>query len=907
MLQRTNEKRSFVKKYLSYYTIAFLILYGAMYVIFKASGKSFLWDCDGTTQHYPALYYMGDYFKNAVKGMLGMEAAPINMVDFRLGQGMDVLTTLNYYGFGDPLNLLSVFVSQENIEGLYTFLIALRLYLTGAAFSYYCFKIGRKEGWAVLLGAMTYTFSGMTLFAGVRHPFFLNAYWYLPLLLVAAERMLQKRKYGCFTGMVALSLISNFYFAYMNTAMVGIYLLLRIFGTKEGKLGEKLLLIGKMILAYLWGVLLSAVVFLPVVYAFLQNARTEAVGGYTDSLLFYDLSYYRRFIANYFTPRLWIGSWSIISMASIGLLALVMFVKGQKENEDAAIIRTLRRAYLVLVVFVLVPFFGKFLNGNGYVCNRWMYAFAMVNAMIVVVMAPRLLKLTREEVSSLWNITLGYSLLAVLCSGTVSIQVWIGVGCLCATMAVVDLLNKNGRYDRKSREWAMNGITIATIITYMVAVYAPFVGRYVNSFCGTGRAYQYQKNSSVQAMSEIKDDSFYRVEQNWLMSNQETVLGYHGNTFYWSIVPETVTKYYDELALSALDRTFECNSQDARAVLNELSSTKYYVTESTKAGLVPYGYEFVKQVEREDGIVDRVYENKYALPIGYGYDSYMKRSEYEKLAPLQKQEVLLSAAVIDDAAITEEVRALGKEVTASEVGAATEQIPVTIGELQGITMSGKTFEVTEKNATMELQFEGKKRSETYLVLRNFKVIEGEDYNKLTITSGSSVETTMFLYHPANAAYYDKEYQGVNIGYSDQEKNRLVIKFPSEGTFSFDSLEMYCYSMENYEEQATKLQATGMKHVKVSGNQVTGTVENDQATWMQFSIPYSKGWKAYVDGKEVSLSPSNTAYMGAFVESGNHEIKLVYETPYIRLGAMISLLAAGIGIVCVVVGRRKNKE
>lgn len=903
MIQRKSQGKAFYKRYFSCYTILFFILYGAMYLIFKGNGKSFLWDCDGTNQHYPALYYMGNYFKSLISGLFGGTAEPVGMVDFRLGQGMDVLTTLNYYGFGDPLNLLAALVPQAQMEGLYTFLICLRLYLAGAAFSAYCFTIRKRDAGAVLLGAITYTFSGMLLFAGVRHPFFINACIYLPLLLIAAERMLTKKKYGFFAFMVGLSLISNFYFAYMNTALVGIYLLFRIFGMQEGTIPEKLLTILKMCMAYLWGVLLSAVVFLPVVYAFLQNARTGDVAGYTDSLLYYDADYYKNYIRNYISPNIWVGSWTIVSMASVCLPALALFLK--EKGKKRGRIRMLKGIFFTLFLFTLIPLFGKLFNGNGYVCNRWMYAFAMVNAMILVVMASKLLTLAKKDRIFVGVVCTIYLVISIIVTEKQQEMTWIGAGCLLATVAVIFYINRRPSLTKNQGYMYLTGITTVTILAYMAAIYLPSLGKYVENFCDSNGAYSYQESSPVQAMSAIEDTDFYRVEQPWLMSNQASVLNYNGNTFYWSIVPATTTKYYDALALSALDRTFECNGQDARTIVNELSSTKYYVTESTKTGCVPYGYEFVTSVPREDGTVDNVYQNTYALSIGYGYDSYIEESKYELLEPLQKQEILMSAAVLSDEDARKAKEAGVKELQIEDLYLFTHPIEVKLGTLDGITMSGTSFEVTKKDATMELTFEGEENSETYLVIKNFKAVKGTDYNKLTITSAFGSETTMFLYNPVNAAHYDKEYQGVNLGYSKEKKNSLTITFPSKGTFSYEELTMYSYTMDVYEAQAQAFVDSGLSDVTVTGNTVTGTVTAEETKWMQFSIPYSKGWKAYVDGEEVALSPSNIAYMGLAVSEGTHKIRLQYETPWIKVGGILSVLAAITLVGAYVAGRRKK--
>ena len=89
-------------------------------------------------RHLNSLAYYGEYLRNILHSVF-VEHNLNSHVDMHIGYGSDILTTLHYYVIGDPLTLLSVFVSPEKTEYLYAFLIFLRIYLAGIAFSRYCF------------------------------------------------------------------------------------------------------------------------------------------------------------------------------------------------------------------------------------------------------------------------------------------------------------------------------------------------------------------------------------------------------------------------------------------------------------------------------------------------------------------------------------------------------------------------------------------------------------------------------------------------------------------------------------------------------------------------------------------------------------------------------------------------
>lgn len=57
----------------------------------------------------------------------------------------------------------------------------------------------------------------------------------------------------------------------------------------------------------------------------------------------------------------------------------------------------------------------------------------------------------------------------------------------------------------------------------------------------------------------------------------------------------------------------------------------------------------------------------------------------------------------------------------------------------------------------------------------------------------------------------------------------------------------------------------------------------------FSIPYDKGWTAFIDGSKTDIFET-AGMMSLIVPSGQHEIEFVYKTPYLRTGILCSILS-----------------
>lgn len=90
------------------YTALFALLMGIWAAIFALNGQSFIQYGDTLKQHYPFLVYYGRWLRQAVRCVLTGAAMPT--WDFSIGYGADIITTLSYYGLGDPLDLLAAFV-----------------------------------------------------------------------------------------------------------------------------------------------------------------------------------------------------------------------------------------------------------------------------------------------------------------------------------------------------------------------------------------------------------------------------------------------------------------------------------------------------------------------------------------------------------------------------------------------------------------------------------------------------------------------------------------------------------------------------------------------------------------------------------------------------------------------------
>lgn len=213
--------------FLCIYTVLFLITFCMAYSSFLLEGKSFIERTDGRDLHYPTLVYIGNYLKQIFAGFLNAELN-IPLFDLNLALGSDVIGTLNFYGFGDPLTFLALLVPTEHIDYLYSFLVVLRLYLSGISFCIMCTIFNKRMVYS-LVGALVYVFCGYAVSSAALHPFFLNPMIQLPLMVSGLDLVMRRKRPYLFIFSVCYSAFCGFYFLYMMTIMLGIYAIIRFF------------------------------------------------------------------------------------------------------------------------------------------------------------------------------------------------------------------------------------------------------------------------------------------------------------------------------------------------------------------------------------------------------------------------------------------------------------------------------------------------------------------------------------------------------------------------------------------------------------------------------------------------------------------------------------------------------
>lgn len=917
-----SKKSIFTEKTNNYYlvyTVTFGVMALILYLFFYLNGKSLIWSHDGVPQHLNSLAYYGEYLREILRQLFIEHKLEIPMWDMHIGYGSDILTTLHYYVIGDPLTLLSVFVPVDKTEYLYEFLIFFRIYLAGITFSSYCFY-HKNSKQATLLGALIYIFAGWTIYASMKHPYFANPMIYLPLILLGIDKIYRREKPYLFIWSVTLAAVSNFYFFYMLGIFMVLYAAFDYFAVFAEKKDRTVSCIIKWLAVFagysVIAVLLAAVVLLPVILPVFGTGRFQAEN-YVP--LFYDRIYYKKYLSCLIGENM--IQWGVAGYSAISMTAVFVLFSKRKSNT------ILKRGFVLLNIFLLLPFAGHVLNGFSYVSNRWIWAYGMMIAYIFVKMYPEFFSMDTGEKRRVFVFLAGYCCLALFSEVSRTERNMAAMILLVFSTAVI-LLYGSIFIRRKNLCIMISGLLAAGIIFNIYYQYS-YEKDYLSEFTNQGKAMEKLESGADLAVLDTGDPSIFRYDQFEALSydNSAMHMGTNSTAYYFSVASGSIGEFFDEMYLNTPWEQHYDNL-DGRTILDRLASVKYFVVKNGEYRYLPYGYYQMEGSAKKNGGIYAAFCGNETLPLGYTYDTYIPRDKYEKMSVTEKQQALMQGAVLEKSTLPE-----------TEPEFLDQEIPFEIKKGKGCSLKNGKIRVTTEGAELTLRFDGLEDCETYLIAEGLNyeglsprerisdkkwekmsryeknsIIHEDSHwrywkesQKTAITIGGKFpDKTIRIFTDKYNAYSGKHNFLCNTGYGKGGKKTITLTFEKTGEYTFDDLRIVCQPMEKITEQTKKLQKEVLTDISVETNRAVGKITLEQPKLLVLSLPYSKGFRAYVDGKETEILQANTMYMGLMLEEGEHEIELVYHTPFLIPGLCLTL-AGAVCYICLVFFRKNKKK
>lgn len=898
--------KSYKISYWCAYTLFFILAFGLVFVSFYFGKYSFVNVVDGLDQQYVSLLYFHRWGQAVLDTFVATGKWEFPVWDLHIGLGDEIFTTIFYYICVSPINLAAVFCPEALLEHLYALEFIFRLFLAGVSFSVFA-RWHKKSNWGVLLGSITYCFCGFVIQKGIQHTFFVMPMIFLPLMLLGVDKILKKQSPLLFVLSTSFCAITNFYFFYMVVLAVVLYFFGQMWFSGERSVLKWTKWIGKFMVYGLIAVALSGFIFIPSAYAMLGSNRMG--GGRNHVPLLYSISYYYQLLWGSGTNKFRdFDSRTGFALPVLAAVFLLWVKKGRTK---------LKVYFTVLFLFLCIPFFGSALNGFGYVSNRWIFIFSFLLSYIFVEMYPCLLELTETDTWKLLIFTGIY-----LLSGAVIVFVGIQESTdlyrnSIHLFALVILLGYLA-YKKTDRKFMQIFLILATILSIAVNGYLEFFptrGGAVSAYIKRGDVLrEYTVNLPSNDLLQIEDIGKYRSNVSHGISdrsNSYMIQEIPGTQFYFSVVEGNVNTLLTEMYYNyPLEHQY--NGFQDRLVLNSLAGVKYFLSAAEDQTLAEDpAFTEVINVNSQG----RIFENIYAMPMAYLYETYIPREYYDSIDVVDKQEAMAQGAVMEKSSLPEtdihftsyeidyelysdslriEDNNFVSDVENAEVILTLERIPKDAEVyviMEGIKWEG--MDPITQNVGGNLE-----NADWYYrqIIRAAQLVYTEDDSVSIDINMSGHAGTVTYYTPSHRMYCGRENFLCNLGYVSEGTDQITLRFHKNGTYTFDRIRVVAQPRGPIEVYLSNLQSAGVEDWNFLTNAMGGNVVCEKDAVLCVPIPYSEGWSAYVDGMETKVERINSAFMGVVLDAGEHDVKFIYHIPCGRIGIICSLL----GVIAVIV-------
>lgn len=912
------------------YTFLFIILAFFTFFWLIVFGKTLIYNGDGYLQHYSFLVKLRRFVSDIVHGN------GVSLWSWDTALGSDTISNFAFV-ICDPFAYIAAAFKPEFIDVGYTISVVIRLYAAGLAMIAFL-RYRNKNFLQCIVGGVAYAFSSWAIGSGLAHDFFLNPLVFFPLIILGVDKIDRENKPFVFVASVFISLITSFYFSYMSALLTIVYIIIKYFFENENKksAADFIKRFLKFIFYAILAILIAAPILIPVLYALFNANKSTGVEINFFLTLKESLNYIPSFLANIELNKNY--SYTSFSMICLAMLpaAIIDYKKG--------INRFPTLMALICVVMTAFPIFGSIFNAMSYSVGRWCYmlAFFFVWASVSVL---DLEKFRDAEYIKSYKTILTVMIIVIAASFVAAKLIfnvlWLSIVKLSIALVNMLFLLVFGNIVCSSEKTLRLSKSTA-VITFMVVNLAlvnlinlsPNLSNYMSKYLDIGQSFKQYSSSAQRAGKTIDDNDFYRIDQVenstcWgydtairIPANENTFFGTRSIYSYISTIDNKIFEYHKNLCNSAgYFRRICFYSNDNRSRMNFLQGVRYFIGDDKvkNSETSQYASYKFKKYKTSDGV--EILKNKYKASLGYVFDNTISENDFMKYGYLDREQIMMQACVVSDDSKTDV-----SNINENEIALDTHNVNYKIESEKGLELSDGKIKVTSGNAYLTIRPDEIKNSEVYVVFKNLKKkpMPYQEYKKYMLKDNIDSKLQSFQFDASNISYSpygnfvidvkksettkrlinaDGESQGfvdvvdyiANLGYYKSTEGKITINFKSIGDYTYDTIEVVAVPQENFDIQANKLENNRLKVSTLHDNYIKGTVNTENDGLLYLSIPYNKGWKVYIDGKEQETYIADIAFTGVDIKRGTHTVELKYKP----VGFYAGLIMCGAGIVVFV--------
>ncbi len=598
--------------------------------------------------------------------------------------GGNTIEAFSFYNIGSIFVWLTLLFPAKAFPKVMGWMLILKFAVAGATSAGFISR-HTKSRWGAIIGSLLYAFSGFQCSSIVFYHF-QDAVALFPLMLIGLEKLVEEGKKGYFAIACALNVLAIYVFFLGDVIFMILYFIIRYMLPERGALiksrrdtnnavvsaerraflsdaGSVWKSIGLCFTEGVIGVMISGFILIPSVVGLMGNSRLSSHLPASKWFIF-TIKEYLGVVRAFFTPAepmcymsaLKGDDWTTnsIYLPLIGATFAIAYVISKRDW----ISRLLVSSVVITLIPILNSAFSMF-NETPY--RRWFYMPALIMALASAKVAENVKQYRAKLACGISLVVLAiYMFLTrfypvhnergnlVINAEVYWRYIIIPVVGVAATLAILMV-----KKEHLKKVLLSTAITIASAGMLYLAIYN-YKEISDNSWVNFHNYEGTFSENAVTYLTEIAQRQDRNVLPYRYYFNEDLGWTYNGPDYtyynfamtnslpsinsFLSTVHPSIMHYYEDIGLGRKTWTRASNRGSF-----ELLGARYIISKK------PYDcYRYVDTLESLEGQVWYVYENENALPIGFTYDTYLLRSEFEQYPMEFRQNIMLHTLVIDD-------------------------------------------------------------------------------------------------------------------------------------------------------------------------------------------------------------------------------------------------------------------
>ena len=794
-------------------------------------GKEILPKYDGYYQ------YAGftSYYKNV---LLGKESL---FYSFKGLLGYNFYATSIYYMF-NPTNLLCIFSTSENILEYYTFIILLRIGLSGFTMCKYLkYKFKNQSNLRYIIFSISYALMAYNVCYFFNYMYF-DTVVLFPIVILGLDKLIYERKNRLYIISLTLSIISNFYIGYMVCIFSLLYFIYNIVIYKLDRNIIKDFIISSLLSGFM-----CMIIIIPEASELLKGKALLYTSNKTEYFKFNMnfLNIFYKFLpgstSNY---DLKYGMVNIYVSLFVIILVIKYFFNKKISKKERITTLIFILFFLFSISFNLLDFAWQLFQRPIWYPNRYIFTFSFF---LITIAMKEITNITYKTnikenliiIISFILLTL-YSIISLkIHNDNLKIISYI-LGIILILQYTFFLNNKNAKY------------LLVMLFFIEVTTNAIFTLKIMGK---TTTMTQYKTNEEINEKAvkhikeiENKDNNFYRMELSTsTVHNSPSLLNYNGINHFNSVKNAKTLNFLNKFNYQVTDDTsVEFNNYNP--YLTSLLGIKYINGSKDEM--------YYENVYNENPYM---YLNKDALSLGYMiYNKEFKESN----SSYQNTENLINSMLNTDIKRYKVIDNFNGEDT----------------EIKEI--DNKKYVISK--TSIKIEMEDKASNSMFLIpSRNISFVA----NYSIFINDEEIKDAVIKQSP------------IFINKGDTYK--IIIKSNLSKT-ELNSLKWYQIDYDKYIETINELKKNEFNITKYNkDNHIEGNIDvNNDKNVLLLTIPYDKGWNIYVDDNKVNYDICFDSFICLDLDKGKHNIKMNYVPSGFIVGLIISSLAFIVTIIYI---------